>query len=285
MAKRKRKTYRRYSFTAFLSGFLCFVITGLIIASFFFPFFGYAHGSDPITNFNGMDFLFFGIKAFIPVDGRFDGFVSFFQRYVDEGGASYLLKPIAMFHDYFEVGVVFFFACSIVFAVVEAILGLFWFITGRLILPKASKVFAWLTTVFFWLSIGLLIGYLYIYKAIIEEIGEYVVFSIPEIPFIFGTLLLFATIAITIVYATAYKNRKLAKKPKPVYEDEVEEVKPQPQKNVEPEPEPEPASEDEIEPAQVKEDSPQPDSWTCPYCGSVNTSKFCSNCGAPKNSK
>ena len=280
MAKRKRKTYRRYSPTAFINGFLCFIITALIIASFFFPFFGYAHGSEEITNFNGMDFLFFGIKAFIPVDGRFDGFVSFFQRYVDEGGASYLLKPIAMFHGYFEVGVVFFFACSIVFAVVEAILGLFWFITGRLILPKASKVFAWLTTVFFWVSIGLLIGYLYIYKAIIEEIGEYVIFSIPEVPFIFGTLLLLTTIAITIVYGAAYKNRKLAKKQKPVYEDEIEQPAPQPQ----PAPVVEPV--EEVQPSVEEKPAPSnPGEWTCPFCGSKNTSKFCTNCGGARNGK
>lgn len=280
MAKRKRKTYRRYSPTAFISGFLCFVLTALTIASLFFTFFGYSHNADPMTTFKGVDFLFFGIKLFIPVGDRFDGFTSFFDQYVAEGGASYLLKPIAQFHDYFDIAVVFFYALSFVFALIEAILGLFWFITGRLILPKSSKVIAWITTSFYWVSLGSFIGYLYIYKAIIDEIGEYVVFSIAEMPFIIGTLMLFTTIAITIIYAVAYKNRRLAKKQKPVYEDEIEQPASQPQ----PAPTVEPA--EEVQPSVEEKPAPSnPGEWTCPFCGSKNTSKFCTNCGGARNGK
>lgn len=280
MAKRKRKTYKRYSVTAFLSGFLCFVLTALIIASLFFTFFGYAHNTDPMTTFKGVDFLFFGLKLFIPVGDRFNGFTSFFQQYVNEGGASYLLKPIAQFHDYFDVAVVFFYALALVFALIEALLGLFWFITGRLILPKSSKVIAWITTVFYWVALGLFIGYLYIYKAIIDELGEYVVLNIAEMPFIIGTLMLFTTIAINIIYAAAYKNRRLAKKQKPVYEeDEVEQPTPEPV--AQPEPAPQPESEPEPQPQVQTED------WICPFCGSKNknTNKFCTNCGGARNGK
>lgn len=278
MAKRRRKTYRRYSPNAFITGLLCFAITALIVTFFFVPCFGYEYGAET-ASFNGFDFLIFGARKFIPVGDRFDGFSQFFQRYVDEGGESYLLKPICQFHEYLEMFVVFFFAVAIILAVVEAILGLFWFITGRLVIPKSSKVLAWIILVFVWVSLGLLIGYMYIYAEVIKALGEVVVLVIAEMPFVLGTLLFLVTLAMTIIYVCAYKDRKLAKKVKPVYDDEPETPAPQPV----PEPVSEPTPAVEPEPAPKEEAKPANDSWTCPYCGSINTSKFCTNCGAPKN--
>lgn len=271
MAKR-RKTYRRYSPYAFITGLLCFGVTALIVTFFFVPCFGYEYGAET-ASFNGFDFLMFGIRKFVPIGDRFDGFTQFFQRYIDEGGESYLLKPICQFHEYLEMVVVFFYAASIVLAVIEAILGLFWFITGRLIIPKSSKVLAWIVLVFVWVSIGLLIGYMYIYAEIIKALEEVVVLIIAEMPFILGTLLFLVTLAMSIIYAVAYKGRRLVKKVKPVYDDEPAPVPEQPS----------PAPTPVVESAPQEEAKPQSDSWTCPYCGSINTSKFCTNCGAPKN--
>ena len=124
MAKRKRKTYKRYSPLSFISGFLSLGIAALIVATFFFPVFGYVHASDPAVTFNGGDYALFGLKTFIHVDDRFDNFLSLFETYASSG-ASYLLKPIAQFHQYIEIGVVAFFLFAVVFAAIEALLGVF----------------------------------------------------------------------------------------------------------------------------------------------------------------
>lgn len=294
MAKRKRKTYKRYSVNAFLSGFLCFGIAGLVVAILFTPMFAYKHGSDPVVIYNGLDYLLFGLRIVIPSEGRFDSFLSYFQAYIDGGGSSYLLKPIAQFHAYIEIGFVAFFALAVVFAVIEAILGIFWIFTGRLLLPKSSKSLAWIITVFFWVSFGFFIGYLYIYAAIIKEVGEAVSFNLSINPFLFGGALVLVTIILSIIYTAGYKNRKFAKKVKPVYDDDEEEIK-------EPKPEPKKknvvSNNEVVEPEPVKEEAevlpepptkalpepePEPPTWTCSYCGSINTSKFCTECGQQK---
>ena len=304
MAKRKRKTYKRYSPLSFISGFLCLGIAALIVATFFFPVFGYVHASDPVITFNGGDYALFGLKTFIRVDDRFDNFLSLFETYASSG-ASYLLKPIAQFHQYIEIGVVAFFLFAVVFAAIEALLGVFWIITGRLVAPSASKVFGWLTTVFFWVSIGLLYAYLYAYSEIIKELGESVSLMLALNPIFIGVGLFVLTLILTIIYVAGYKNRRFVKREKVEYVDELETnlepqpqaqpapqpapapapaPQPEPQKAVQPEPQPEPASEDEKEPEvkpEVKEE-PKKESWVCEFCGSTNTSKFCSNCGAPR---
>ena len=289
MAKRKRKTYKRYSPLSFISGFLSLGIAALIVATFFFPVFGYVHASDPAVTFNGGDYALFGLKTFIHVDDRFDNFLSLFETYASSG-ASYLLKPIAQFHQYIEIGVVAFFLFAVVFAAIEALLGVFWIITGRLVAPSASKVFGWLTTVFFWVSIGLLYAYLYAYSEIIKELGESVSLMLALNPIFIGVGLFVLTLILTIIYVAGYKNRRFKKREKIEYVDEIE-PEPQPQpveqpKQAEPKQkaEPAPVSEDEKEPEQKVEEKQAPQTWVCEHCGSTNTSKFCSNCGAPRSS-
>ena len=321
---RKRKTYKRYSPLAFVNGFLSLAVVGLIVAFFFLPVFSYEAGGDLVT-YNGQDFVIQCLRKFWPgtLDPKYEQFVYYFQEYIDIGGESFLLKPICQFHEWLELAMVAIFAIALILVVIEAILGILWLATGRLLATGSTKALGWVIFVFFGLTLGALIGYLFAYSEIIKGCGESIPFIFSFIPFFLLGGIFACSLAMSIIHAVGYRHRILYKKPKeaaqeaapmmaaqlepqpepepevveePVVEEQLDEKEPEPEEEnpeeeiaeeideEEPEEEVQEATnEEEEEP--VKEEPPMPTEWECPGCGAHNTGKFCENCGSPRPNK
>lgn len=307
---RKRKTYKRYSPFAFINGFLCFAIVGLIVAFFFLPVFSFEAGGD-VYIYNGKDFVLQCIRKFYSAEPKYDQFVYYFQEYLDIGGENFLLKSICQIHDWLELALVGIFGFVLLFIVIIALMGIFWCATGRLLLPGSSRVISWIIFVFFGLTIAGLIGYLYGYSEVIKGCGASIGFIFSFIPlFILGGIFAIS-LAMSIIFATSYRHRILYKKPKEAPETKsapiIEEPKPEPAPIPEPAPEPEPVVEemDEKEPEELEEpveeepveamdeeeppvqeeapeEKPVNEEWECPNCGAHNKGKFCENCGSSR---
>lgn len=260
----KKKAYYRFSPLAFISGILCLLIAGLIVAFIFLPVFSFKSGSEPAVIFKGLDYNYFGLKViFKQFADPFTAFSQNFQAYVDANGPNFLFKIIAQFHDFFELGIVALFIVSAIFAVIEAILGIFWFITGRLVFPSSSKLVAWLITGFFIASLGLFAGYLFVYSLIVKELGESAAVSFSFYPIYIAIALFVLSLALNIIYAIGYKGRDLGTRDEernrrgefdiPHDEPEV----PQTQPVVVPVPAPEPAPQPQPQPEPIQT-NPEP---------------------------
>ncbi len=216
MSNQSNNTYRRFSFGTQLTGFLCLLIAGCFVAFLLAPVFSYMRSGWPEVPLKGLDYVSIGLRSFkIPLpflQGNYDEFLSYFDAYIAGGGDNFSLKMICQFHASIELAIGVLFAISLAFGVIELILGLLWFVNGKLALPRASRVFGWLTFVFFLLSFGLFFAYIYFYGEILKANTEVnISLNIFLWPILELAGMFISVIVISVTHAVCFKDKTLYK--------------------------------------------------------------------------
>lgn len=206
MSKKKRKFYSRHGVGAILSGLLCFGVTALAVFMLFLPAFGYSDSLGTV-NYNVLDYALFGFRDFVPslVEDKFDGFLRVFQAY---DGDNPLYTIIVNYHNYLEMALSGLLIIAVLLAGFIAVLGVFWLLAGRLLMPKLSLTICWATVIFYGLAFGALFGYLYLYNLIASTLPDPVSPSFFTHPLIAVAGLFAMTLVMAIIYAAAFSNRK-----------------------------------------------------------------------------
>ena len=228
--KHSKKTYRRFSIGTQITGIFCLLIAGCFVAFALLPVFSFAREGAPLLDFRGLEYADFGFRAFpIPYLDTFDISweepLSYFQAYLDSGGDNATLKFFCQFHGIFEMVISGLLGVALVFAVFELLVGIIWLINGKLALPRTSRVFAWFIFVFFLLSLGLFVAYLYFYGEILKASPDVVIVSIYIWPILELAGVFVSAIIISIIHSACFKGRKLYKPSK----DQPEQQGQQPQ--------------------------------------------------------
>lgn len=216
MATKRKKTYRRFSFGTQLTGIFCILLAACFVAFAFLPIFSYAKEGYPALDYKGFDYVNLGLKQYpIPYLDTFDDnlteFLSYFQMYIDNGGDNATLKFLCQFHPFVELAISVLLATAVVFAVFELIVGLIWLVNGKLALPRTSRVLAWFTFVFFLLSFGLFMAYLYFYGQILKISPETILINVYYWPIAELAGVFVLAICISITHSVCFKGRKLYK--------------------------------------------------------------------------
>ena len=216
MSSKRKKTYRRFSFGTQLTGIFCILIAACFVAFALLPVFSYAKEGYPALDFKGLDYVNLGLKQYpIPYLDTFDDnmteFLSYFQAYIDEGGDNATLRFLCQFHPTIELVISGFLAAAVVFAVFELIVGLIWLVNGKLALPRTSRVLAWFIFIFFFLSFGLFMAYLYFYGQVLKISPETVLINVYYWPIAELAGVFVLAICISITHSVCFKGRKLYK--------------------------------------------------------------------------
>lgn len=245
MGKKTYKTYHRYSGGAFFTGFLClafFAVFGLFL---FMP----ALTIDD-TIFSGFNIVVMGGGSYVkdmgflsePIVAIIDDTLIYTEpvKAVIETGTTenILFGIIAPFHWILEIAFSACFALSIIIGLFVAILGIFWLITGRLLLPKSSLVLARFSHSLFDIGVGLFYFYLVILTDFAKDTHTITMDIFPWVTFgvqIAITILMHITWRISFRHRefdphkkgyvegepTAKERKKAESKMVPVYEKDV----------------------------------------------------------------
>ena len=224
---RKRKYYHSHSFGAFLTGFALLAFVGLFAAFIVLPVFVVTKGSDTLTVL-GFDYISVGLGKFIQLvaaDFPIKDVTLLTNYYEAYSGDNVLFGVIAGYYDIFFIVLSSLVVVSLVIAVFEFILAIFWLIRGRIQFPGASATLAWTAFAFFAIDIGFLYAYLYFSNQILSEAADpgVVAFDIRQF-FILGGLFALALL-ISIIHIAGYRDRRYKKREKLFDEEEEEEQK------------------------------------------------------------
>ena len=215
MSTKSKRTYRRFSFGTQLTGIFCLLIAGCFVAFILLPVFSYTREGWAEVPLKGLDYISIGLRSFnIPIpflQGNYDEFLSFFQAYAESGGHNPVYMFLCNFHPTLEMVIGILFVLSLVFGVFELLVGLLWFVNGKLALPRTSRVLAWFIFVFWLLSFGVFIAYSFFYGQLIKEAGENVSINIYLWPILEFLGVFVSAIVISVTHTVCFKDKKLYK--------------------------------------------------------------------------
>ena len=251
------RVYRRYCFGAIFSGLLSLGVAGAIAVLLLFPLVAFVQeGSDPAL-LTGLQFIMYSLRNLpglkldnLPELLNYNSFLPFNDYLAAYDGTNQMLAIIKTIYPYLEYALLAFLAIAVIFAVVVAILGLFFIFAGRNHNPKMAYGFT--KTIFVFTLIFLALTFLYFFfcfeiiKAVIDAgapQAELVVFGIrlkqfsfAQFPYplvILGALLVLM-IALGVTYNAAFKNKVFASRKKSNKEQEPVENNAEPSLNGQP---------------------------------------------------
>ena len=223
MAKNVRKgvkTYRPHCLGVFIYALFALGVLAGLAAFVIFPMFTFKVGEDSPIVFKGLDFVLYTVRDYFSGFAKPE-FTTFSQYFTSASPTNQILKIICQFHSIIELVIAGLFVLVALFAVIEALLTLFFILLGQSKHPKSLEVFAWLIFWFFAVAIGLSYMYFFFYQQIIGGTGQTASITLAfEVLYVLGGMFVLC-ILLLIVFKIKFKNRVAFKNKKKKDEDAV----------------------------------------------------------------
>ncbi len=210
------KTYHAHQASSFFMGLFALLFAGSFALLFFFP--AYTLTVDSVTTeYTGYEILLLGAGeylAYVFPDLPLDNAKAMLSSMSAYEGKNVIFSTFAGFHNWVALGISALGLLALVLAAIVVILGLFWFIRGRIFIPKATITFAHWSNGLYDACVGLFYAYLFIFGEMSKEGATPVTVAMTTYPFIILGIQAVVLIFLRIIHRFCYKNRVYEKKQK-----------------------------------------------------------------------
>ena len=214
MAKREMKTYHSHQGSAFIMGIMCLLFVGTYALFLFMPAFDVTV-DGVVHSYTGFDFLVVGAGQYIQMAipdidlSIVDEVLAYFDG---SAGENIVVGVVSGFNAIISLVASILYALSMVLGVFLLILGLAWFIRGRITFPKFTGRFAVWAHSAFDAGFGVMFFYVYMISEIIKNANPDNFAAVNFMTYVVLGVQIAIHIIIRITHRLAYKNRVYEKK-------------------------------------------------------------------------